>query len=219
MSVKSVRLLENGGGVGSRVSWAAILAGAAIALVSLLILSGLGAAVGLSVTRGRMPSSRITVIWELLVAFLSLFLGGWATSQGIARETRREAVFHGVVLWGMMFLILAYLGSIGILTNLNPVMGLDPIVGNRALAYSDMMSLAREIDLTPQQMARLDEILVMGSRSMAFVADAWWTLTGMLSSLAAAMLGCLTGFYFALSHRRVWSEGVSQPTESPSLSR
>src|SRR5690348_2362677 len=118
---------ENMVGVRPRISWGAIFAGAFIALVSLLVLSSIGAAIGLSVTRGRLPEGPASLIWAIIFAMVALFLGGWTTSQSVARETKKEAAMQGVVLWGVIYFSLILLSYLGIFTSFNIVMGIsDP---------------------------------------------------------------------------------------------
>src|SRR5919108_422939 len=69
--------------VGTRVSWAAIFAGAVLALAIYFLLAILGGAVGVSVSDRVDPSKLRTgaLIWAIVTTCAALFVGGVVTSQ------------------------------------------------------------------------------------------------------------------------------------------
>ncbi|MDQ3232856.1 MAG: hypothetical protein M3Q07_13645, partial [Pseudobdellovibrionaceae bacterium] len=105
-------------GVRSRISWGAIFAGFFVALVTIVLLTSFGSAIGFSVARSHdVGTEQITAgatIYAVIMTLISLFLGGWASSQCVARETKVEAAFSGLVLWGVTFIALIFLALNGI---------------------------------------------------------------------------------------------------------
>ena len=101
--------------VGPRVSWAALLAGVTVALVSQLLLGVLGIAIGASTIdplREADPAAGLGTgagIWFALTGLISLFAGGWTAGHlaGIPRIT--DSTLHGVLTWGLSTLLTFYL--------------------------------------------------------------------------------------------------------------
>lgn len=193
MGQKDLGTMEDIVGVRPRISWAAIFAGAFIAVVALLVLSSIGTAVGLSVTRGQAPQGTATLVWAIVFAMVSLFLGGWTSSQCVARETRKEAALQGVVLWGVIYFSLILLGYLGVFTSFNIVMGIGSPEGDLPLSPMAIAEIARALSLTPDQIAMLEELLGGVSADAGLIASAWWTLAGVVASLFAAVLGSIAG--------------------------
>lgn len=193
MAKNDLGMMEDVVGVRPRISWAAIFAGAFIAVVALLVLSSIGTAVGLSVTRGRTPQGTATLVWAIVFAMVSLFLGGWTSSQCVARETRKEAALQGMVLWGVIYFSLILLGYLGVFTSFNIVMGISGPEGDLQLSPMAIAEIAQALDLTLEQIAMLEELLGGVSSGAGLIASAWWTLAGVIASLFAAVLGSIAG--------------------------
>jgi len=102
---------------GQRVSWAAVLAGVTVALVTQLLLGVLGIAIGASTIdplREADPAAGLGTgagIWFALTGLVSLFAGGWTAGRlaGIPRAT--DSTLHGVLTWGLSTLLTFYLLS------------------------------------------------------------------------------------------------------------
>src|SRR5690606_24617597 len=109
------------GSVRTRISWGAILAGAAVALAIYALLISLGVAVGMSV--GDDFSSRnlgrSAGVWGFISLLLSLFAGGWVTTQVTVGETRGEAILYGVVLCATTSVLLLWLTANGVQAGMN----------------------------------------------------------------------------------------------------
>jgi len=176
-----------------RIAWGAIMAGTFVALVTLLVLSTLGLAVGLSVSHGALPTGPVNLVWNLLVASATFFLGGWATSQCVARETRWEAAFYGAVLWGVTYLGLIFLGLYGIFTGFNVILGIGTIAGYQSFSSIEAAQLATILDLSPDQMATLEALVRDSAAGTNVESSAWWTCVGVMTSVLAAMLGSIVG--------------------------
>lgn len=176
-------------GVRSRISWAAVAAGAIIALVALLALGALGSAIGLTISRGSVPEGRGSLVWAVLIVIVALFAGGWAMSRCTARETRGEAVLHGLVMWGAIYAGLVVLSYFGVFTGFNVVMGVEGM----PLSAAELAEIAESLGLAPDESDRLAEILNRPALGRGSAADAWLSTAGLFASLAAAVFGALVG--------------------------
>lgn len=98
-----------------RMSWGAVLAGAAIALGLQLLLSLLGVGIGLSTvdpaagdTPGATTFGVATAIYYAIVTLLSLFVGGWVAGHLAGMPRRIDGLLHGLVTWSVAILLLLY---------------------------------------------------------------------------------------------------------------
>jgi ABC-type transport system involved in multi-copper enzyme maturation permease subunit len=202
--------------VRSRVSWGAIAAGAMVALTIYVVLTMLGVALGLEMAlRGSGADLGAgAAIYSILVLLLAMFFGGWATSRLAVGESKLEAVLYGLILWGVLFLVMLWLLSFGMRT------GFGALFGAASGAYAteegriDFNRVARDL-----KQAGVDEATVnkyrgyyervrdnpgdaadvsremsgdAGARQVARQAS-WWSLAGLLVSLATVILGSLVG--------------------------
>ncbi|MBD3882053.1 hypothetical protein IFO70_09815 [Phormidium tenue FACHB-886] len=104
-----------------RVRWGPILAGLVVAISSQLVLSGLGAAIGLStIANSGAPQSNAgnvgtaVGIWSIISLLISLFLGGWITARACGPMNRSTALLNGAILWATTLAISAWLLSSGV---------------------------------------------------------------------------------------------------------
>jgi hypothetical protein len=120
-SLKSIDLLA----VKSRVSWAAIAAGAMIALAVYFVLTLVGIAIGLelAVRRNSVDLGVGAAIWSIASLLLAMFFGGWATSRLAVGESKLEAVLYGVILWGVLFVGMFWLIGQGVRVGFGLMMG------------------------------------------------------------------------------------------------
>lgn len=91
-----------------RMSWGAVFAGASVSLAVLVVLTALGAGVGVAgvpVWRGVEFGA---ALWMLFSGSAAFYAGGWIAGRltGIARVS--ESVIHGVVSWAAATLTLAF---------------------------------------------------------------------------------------------------------------
>jgi len=102
--------------VGTRISWGAVLAGAVVALALYVVMTALGMAIGFSVGHDLSLKTLASggLVWSILTVGLSLFAGGWTTSQLTAGETKCESMVHGVILWGTVFAVMMGMVGMGI---------------------------------------------------------------------------------------------------------
>ncbi len=104
----------------NRISWGAIFAGTAVALVVQLLLSLLGLAIGLSIVEpltGGNPWRGIGIgagIWWIISALLALFIGGWTAGRLAGMPLRKDAILHGIIVWALLTVITFYLVISGV---------------------------------------------------------------------------------------------------------
>jgi uncharacterized membrane protein len=198
--------------VRSRVSWGAIFAGAVVALALYFLLTLLGGAVGLSVGDRVRPQQLATgaAVWAVLVTVLSLFVGGYVTSQCSVGENKFESVLYGVILWGVLFGMLLWLMASGVRSGFNAVVGMSQaghaVAGD--VSAQDWEAAARKAGV-PQE--RLDEwrakapdaaerarLAAEDQQNQQAAADAvtrvtWWAFLGTVVSMLAAVAGSYVG--------------------------
>lgn len=104
-----------------RVRWGPILAGLVVAISTQLVLSGIGAAIGLTgIANSGAPRSdavgtgTAVGIWSIVSLLIALFLGGWITARACGPMTRSTALLNGAILWATTLAISAWLLSSGV---------------------------------------------------------------------------------------------------------
>jgi hypothetical protein len=178
-------------GVRSRVSWGAVLAGAAVALAAFFTLTLLALAIGASVgdrVSGRTAGVAAAVI-SAAILFASLFYGGYIASRTTAGERPLEGVLYGVLVWGAALFFLA-LGARSGLSFANEAL----ITAGTATAATPTLNTDRvkqRLNLNDQQMQEYTAMLNESRPAVDVNAQqaAWWTFAGVALSLVASMLG------------------------------
>jgi len=104
-----------------RVRWGPIFAGLVTAISAQLVLSGIGAAVGLStIANSGAPRSNADAvgsavgIWSIISLLIALFLGGWITARACGPMNRGTALLNGAILWATTLAFSAWLLSSGV---------------------------------------------------------------------------------------------------------
>lgn len=99
-----------------RVSWGAIVAGVVIAMVLQLVLSLLGAGLGLSTVDPLRYSSPDPAtfgvaagVWWVASSALALFAGGWVAAHLAGAPDKTDASLHGLLTWGLATIVTAFL--------------------------------------------------------------------------------------------------------------
>lgn len=113
-------------GVRSRICWGAILGGAILALACMMVITFFFAAVGLSLSMTDLRGDAINigaVVAAVATVVVSLFVGGWATTQLTAGETQKEAVIYGVITWAAVTAVSLGLVGMGVKAGYFAVMG------------------------------------------------------------------------------------------------
>lgn len=101
--------------VGSpRIKWSAVFAGwvVGLALQMVLMLLGLGFGAWAIDFRENNPAEGLPMgaaIWTGVSMLLAAFTGGYVTSRLSGMSSRADGLYHGVVVWGVNWLIFAWL--------------------------------------------------------------------------------------------------------------
>ncbi|MBR8832354.1 MAG: hypothetical protein N5P05_002298 [Chroococcopsis gigantea SAG 12.99] len=172
-----------------RVRWGPILAGLAVALSTQLILSGIGAAIGLSSIAGSgAPRSNAddvgsaVGIWSMISLLIALFVGGWTTARSCGPMNRSTALLNGAILWATTLALSAWLLT-------NGVSGLFGWVANNADVIVNQVQQG-SIDVpnttTPSAQQTRD---VAGNAAKVGWTFALGSLLGLISSLIGASAG------------------------------
>ena len=100
----------------NEISWGAVLAGVAVALVTQLLLNMLGIGIGVAAidpTSGTNPDARTFSIaagvWWTVSGIIAAFAGGWAAGRLAGRPKETTAGWHGLTAWALTTLLIAYL--------------------------------------------------------------------------------------------------------------
>jgi len=195
--------------VRSRISWGAVFAGGLIALAMFLVLTVLGAAAGLSLSETNIRSSTLgwaAVVWSIFSLLVALFVGGFVTTQCAVGENKTEGIIHGVLMWSAVFGTLACLTGMGIRAGYTTLLGASYLTRGTEFdpSMSDWERMARRLGMSEEQIARARE---RGDEIRNQAADpetqqqvvhesmktSWWTLAGMILSIAAAAGGAYLG--------------------------
>lgn len=118
----SKNLLENKRSL-NKVSFRSIIAGVIIAIILQLLLSLLGAGIGLvsfTPTTDDNPFSGFgigTIIWIIVSTIISLFAGGWVSGWLATSTNKIDRLLHGLLTWAVytllsLFLVTSSIGSI-----------------------------------------------------------------------------------------------------------
>ncbi|NEQ26799.1 MAG: hypothetical protein F6K28_48785 [Microcoleus sp. SIO2G3] len=175
-----------------RVRWGPIIAGLVVAISSQLVLSALGAAIGLSSIAGSgAPRSdaggvgSAVGIWAIISLFISLFLGSWVMARCCGPMNRSTAMLNGAVLWATTLALSAWLlasgvsGAFGVLaSNAGEVVQQVAPGGNVPTNVPDVNAP------TAQETRNIASNAARGGWAFTF-----GSLLGLLSSLIGASVG------------------------------
>lgn len=106
----------------NRVSWGAILAGLAVALVLTMLLNVLGVGIGLSVldpnnAANNPDASSFSInaaIWWTVSGIVASFIGGLVAGRLYGAYRSSTGGWHGIVVWACTTLVLLYLLTTGL---------------------------------------------------------------------------------------------------------
>lgn len=171
------------GSVRTRISWGAILAGVAVAMAIYALLISLGVAVGMSVS-GDVNSRHLGTgagLWGFITLLISLFAGGWVTTQVTVGESRGEAILYGVVLWATTSVLLLWLTANGVRAGMETATAMQGMTSGQAAATTDTGETADE------RRVAIDRVREAGKEG------SWWAFAGILLSMVAAIGGAMVG--------------------------
>jgi len=197
-----------------RVRWGAILAGLFAALTTLVVLSVLGLAIGLSSYDAGDPLGNFGMgagIWGIISALLAFLIGGWVAASTAGARGRNNGLLNGSMVWVVAIpLILYLLGSgLGSLVNTASVAATGvsavapaaaaaaPAAGTAAAQTPGAQATAETagqgaVDAVQATASALgDQVNPQNAERVATAAGktAWSTLAALLVGLIASALG------------------------------
>jgi hypothetical protein len=184
------------------------MAGAVLALATYVLLTLLGAALGLSIN-DRVSDRTMSVgavVWAILVTAIALFLGGFFASLFTTGENKFEGVVYGVLVWGVVVGLIVTLLALGLRAGFGAMVG----VANSAAVASDgnWEQRARQSGATDADIERARASIsnlpanvreAMNDPATRQAAEenatkaAWYSVLGTVVSMIAAGLGGLVG--------------------------
>jgi hypothetical protein len=194
--------------VGSRISWGAIFAGAVLALGLYSLFSIVGAAVGLSISERVNPSTLKTAAigWALLTMLVAVFVGGVATSQFTVGESKTEAMLYGVIMWALLFGLLAAMSAAGVRSGFHALAGYANYAENASAQSWDRLAReagvpADQIDTWRRKLGSVSEKAQQESQDPqnqeaakeAAIRITWYAFIGTWLSMIAAAVGAVVG--------------------------
>lgn len=183
--------------IGPRVRWGGVMSGLFVAIGTLLLLTALGLAVGITAMGDPRAATSETAsglgigagIWTFITLLIAYFLGGMVSSQVTDRPDRTGAVIHGALVWVLFMLFLLWLMISGISLGLTGLFGTvrtlaqgASAVGMGAIETGGDLTRGLGLDDPNQVLARLDD-----PNTAAVMASA----TGMSNEEARAALSDL----------------------------
>jgi hypothetical protein len=187
----------------NRVQWGPIIAGVVVSLMTLLVLSIFGLAIGASaLDQGADLTDWGTAagLWGAATILIAFFLGGWVAAKTAAVGGPGSGVMNGVVAGAATLLLLIWLTTAG-MTGLVGFFGSN--IANLAAAVPESVtSRVVNAPATGQQVENADETAQAASETVQataresadeVAAGAWGTAIAMLVALVAAALGGLVG--------------------------
>ena len=127
---------------GLRVSWGGVWGGVLVTMGSLLLLSALGVAVGMTALDPNSADpnriAKVAGVWGAASLLMSLFLGGLvATRIGMVFD-RATGMFEGVLVWVVSMLLMAAFAGSGL--GMVPELSIDLTAG-RAAAWIGLAAM------------------------------------------------------------------------------
>lgn len=120
------RTIEQWAFGGVRVRWGAVMAGWVVGLATQLVLTLLGLAIGAwsidlqdAESGSGVPIG--TGIWTGVSMLISAFMGGYITARMSGSRLRSDGLYHGLIVWGVNWLVFAWLTTTAMATMLGGV--------------------------------------------------------------------------------------------------
>ncbi|NES94145.1 MAG: hypothetical protein F6K32_02780 [Desertifilum sp. SIO1I2] len=176
------------------VRWGPIIAGLLVAITSQMILSALGAAIGLSTIAGSdAPRTNAGDVgtavgtWSIISLFIALFIGGWITTRTCGPMNRNTALLNGAILWATTLAVSAFLLASG-------VTGAFGVIGANA---GEIINQAQQGGATIPGTTPGTQPNVTAQETRDYAGTAatvgWSFVIGSLLGLAASLIGASVG--------------------------
>lgn len=189
---------------GIRVSWGAIVGGVLLAVGLLILLTALGAAIGITAAEPGQTDAgtagRAAGIYGAVSLLLALFVGGWASTRIGAIVDRATSFCEGALVWVVSIMLVAGLATLGLGNLVGSAMNL---AGNAAQAAGANASTGSSAQVLDQAKEKVGEIIgqVKSGEAQDKAAEAkpaaakgaWITFGALLLSLITAVIGAMAG--------------------------
>lgn len=163
------------------VDWGAILASVFAGLGITLLLTAIGAAIGVTVSDDDDAAGKIATtvgIWALISTAVGTFLGAYIGGAMMRWGTRFSSLYHGVAAWSFTLILSIWLG-------VNAAAGLVGASLQAANAAAEANTVrGDDVQNVQVPQANLQQVLESGS---------WWLVAGLIVSLALAVAGWFLG--------------------------
>lgn len=193
--------IEDVAGVRSRISWPAIVAGAVVAVAFNLVLTLFFASLGLTVAEAGVRAGVVgtgALIAALVGIVLSLFAGGWVSTQLTAGESERESVLYGILTWALVVGFSLAIVGMGARAGYFAIVGgsmigaqspdlRERVKAELATAEQKAEQKKEEMKNDPDAQAKIDQA------QKAAVGASWAALVGIMLSMAASIIGAMVG--------------------------
>ena len=128
--------------VGPRVRWGGVMSGLFVAIGTLMLLTALGLAIGVTALGDPRAATGETAsglgigagIWAFITLLVSVFLGGMVSTQVTDSPDRAGAVIHAVLVWVLFLVVIIYLIVSGMSLGLTGLFGAAGAVTRGATA-------------------------------------------------------------------------------------
>ena len=196
---------------GIRVSWGSIFGGVLLALGLLILLTALGAAIGITAAEpgqtDAATAGRAAGIYGAVALLVALFFGGWAATRIGAITDRATGFAEGALVWVVAIVLTAGLATMG-LGNL--MGGALSVAGSASEAAGSAMqsqggnasggSSGQMIEQAKERVGQMVDRAKSGELEQkaaeakpAAAKGAWITFGALVLSLITAVIGAMTG--------------------------
>ncbi|MFB8797805.1 MAG: hypothetical protein U7126_27080 [Microcoleus sp.] len=176
-----------------RVRWGPIFSGLVIAIGTQLVLSALGAAIGLSnIASSGAPRSIAgdvgtgVGIWSIISLLISLGIGGWVTARACGPMNRSTALLNGAILWATTLTIGSWLLANGVAGTFGV------IAANAGEALNQAQQGGVNLPNQPPNVTAQDTRNIAGNAAKAGWSFLFGSLLGLVASMAGASAGART---------------------------
>lgn len=181
-----------------RVRWGAVLAGLVTTLSTLVVLSVLGLAIGLTTfeTGDRLSNFGMGAgIWGAISTFVAFMLGGWVAARSAGVSGRTNAMVNGAMVWAIAIPLVMYLLGSGVGSIMNMATDAAAATTNviAAAVPADVNAAADAVQTQAQQVDPATVNNAVDNVAQNAGQAAWGTLVALLLGLLAAGIGGLMG--------------------------
>jgi hypothetical protein len=172
------------------VRWGPIFAGLVIAIATQLVLTGIGAAIGLT-TLANAPTPQgeaggvgtAVGIWSIISLLIALFIGGWVTARACGPMNRKTAMLNGAILWATTLAVSAWLLSTGVAGAFGlAAQGADAVLNQ--IPAGELPNVPQDPSVPPQQIQN-----AAGNAAKVGWSFALGSLLGLVAALAGSAVG------------------------------